>query len=72
MSRQKRENLLELERSLHNLKSVARFLLIDYEYSNSSSVEMFQWDDNYVNDLNKICVEFIDKVHRLNNDYCND
>lgn len=68
----KRENLLELERSLHNLKSVARFLLIDYEQSNSSSVEIFQWDDNYVNDLNKICCDFIDKIHRLNNDYCND
>ena len=68
----KRENLIELERTLQNLKSVARFLLIDYEYGNGSRIEMLQWDDDYIDDLNKICSEFIDNVHRLNNTYCND
>lgn len=65
----KRENLLELEQTIINLKGVAHFLLIDYEKSNSSPIEMFQWDDEYVDELNKICVEFINKVHKLNNDY---
>lgn len=65
----KRENLLELEQTIINLKSVAHFLLIDYEKSNSSSIEMFQWCDEYVDGLNKICVECINKIHKLNNDY---
>ena len=68
----KKRKLLTLEQTLQNLKSVARFLLIDYEYGNGSRIEMLQWDDDYIDDLNKICSEFIDNVHRLNNTYCND
>lgn len=66
---EERKNLIELKQTIINVKGVAHFLLIDYEQSNSSAISMFQWDDDYVDELNKICVDFINKVHKLNNDY---